>query len=1638
MIDSEEVAPHNIKEATELVMIGRSNKNIVSAGAVGIDSGNENYEPDSKNEIDSIQIEPKVNEDHMAPVLSGLCDAQQPQTPITNIEQHLNQLDGGQSEIDGFSVSITAIDNASETPQSPSNPIISMDSSERLEEDLKVDKEDNITKASRLIPRSNIICSPAYRVESPKTVPTRKDRVNSKLAGVKKCRSLDDDRDDLVIQELSDASSSAAENENTPLVSEAESEAEGDFLSESGLARSSDTLFSVQTLPLDSGLRTLNMSEREEQNLRGFLVDTLHIDIPMAHQRAPEPSKSAAATKREKRAAIQTHFMPQFLNPKCLDVIREENSDVSDAESRPKSGTSLNYEMEGDDDVFYDNDAISRKANAVYPKSHFDFSQIKRHTNLRAPKTEIIREEPPCILVDTKIVEAESVEESSKRWTTSVTGKQHHAEVVYLDSGSSCTSLSDAGDSAAEADVEDLNSESEIRIEMPTIEGHDLQIHPLPATQNQSVPLVVSVSAIAESVQESSNETPSVCDETCRGSKEQTPTQNDRTTECVVNQSDINNSPPETKPCDNNILPSGPEFKIGEPCSNNMFDPVTNLTSFVQSSESDLKTSNIVRQDSSSSHCSSHSTSHSQSTARYLASTSQTDLADPAIDQIAYVSGYPEQLKPTEDGQCPSLREICVDRLHSMPYGNAILEELANVSQSLNHLTDKHQQKPQHQQPVEQVYDLPYHNPYEQANQRSYQHPNVNPYDNPYENPYENPYQEAYEKSYQSHQRYYEKPYYQQTYGKHYPKIQEQPSYIQQPPAVPEMPYPMPDLPYIDDLEVQHHRPYARGQCPEPPPRSKKPRTVALVPNYSIKSPPPPPVPDRPWLGIPTDDDPSVLVCFSPAQRQFMQENEGGAGITSPDQLLAMHNQFVDRRGYFEFTDDEVHAINFKKTFNESETNAKDDNKLLALIREINQLTSATESVATDEEKKSATATTATAMPLHTEPFGGPKQCTDGVSDEKMFADKQFPASTATFNKRYSNYEKFVPIGERASNSNEPHRPKPKRFSNIETSTFESRKRVENGNVIYDISDSNVEKSQKVDDNESPQTYPNYSIDDMRKKFFTGEDHPNALSKLDQPIINTDGSMHHQQQHDLEERRHHRSSFETNKNSSTTYAATTTESRESNAATEMASDVSGISDTTPLGLDPRLKSDWFNRDRFSFKEFDYIPKFFTDIFGKGNSNEATQGSGTESANVSSATGPTSGIGTADAAKTVTIDVKKESDLPNPETNRNEAPNKEDQTSQLTNEKVSRLQKHNEMYTSTQSLREWLENVKHPDSLSGGSTPIPGLQPPRSSVYHKGRISPCVQVRAPRITESPVPSTERIIDESQRHYDWYTTKHARRYENRQSMIDQTPITRHVRGDTRRQSLPRALHDKQLGYILEKEEELNREFEQLEKDRMKLVQDLEEMKVNQNFEEFFRKHKLRNNAMGDLHSLSQAELFRRQMQDEWLQQVAEREERRLHKIIKVTKSAEEVSGAAGKLFKRGIGDEFLDRVKERRTKLQIPSDSDWESGAESQPTPREKKPDQIDPNIKVLDGANVADIKSLPKHIKEFAEFAEAAATDNTSQSREILHRIHVEGESVPEDGESPAWSLTLVGVCVALAAAICWTLSRSMFSNTNLR
>lgn len=193
--------------------------------------------------------------------------------------------------------------------------------------------------------------------------------------------------------------------------------------------------------------------------------------------------------------------------------------------------------------------------------------------------------------------------------------------------------------------------------------------------------------------------------------------------------------------------------------------------------------------------------------------------------------------------------------------------------------------------------------------------------------------------------------------------------------------------------------------------------------------------------------------------------------------------------------------------------------------------------------------------------------------------------------------------------------------------------------------------------------------------------------------------------------------------------------------------------------------------------------------------------------------------------------------------------------------------------------------------------------------------------------------------------------------------------------RRASLPRELHEQQLKYITSKEEELRTEFDRLQNERRRLMEEMSQASTMPLPQPSPRPMRDPYRSVPKLPTLTEDEVFRQQMAEEWLNKVAEREKRRLQNIIKISKLQEDEVAGAQHTMQANLGDEFLNRVKERRTKLAMPADSDWESGAESQPVNQAQFSETEEmPPVKILEGESEANLRSLPRHLREFAKFS----------------------------------------------------------------
>lgn len=1419
--------------------------------------------------------------------------------------------------------------------------------SSEIQGELKINANDAVDVEPVSVCEPLCVKRQVYRVE----FDDDENAMDAKMPALKKCRSLDGENGFAFgIDELSDVSSTGGDNENTPIVSEAESDLDesNEMIAVKSMA---GRLISEQTCPLD---RTLNVSPADGVSSPEFSISTLNIDRPLTM--AIDPNDASTPTQRQRQA--------HFLSVNSLDVIREENSDASDVEVK----TDAECQRSADE-------AKAKNVDAVYPKSHFDFSSVGRHTNLVAPKTEVIREEPQLMLVDAKLMERDGSEEGSiKMWTISKADEQHHAEVVFIDSSSSSghTSLSDV-DAPATDDGQSVDLDSEVRIETPVIGSHfGSAFKPVPINSHKNESPVGSRDGDLSPLRRFLNLppppppttptiiTPSACNaphlcvrfepiskpieklghffqsfESTQSDHESSSkifkpiNEND---ESILDQlhnvlasstSSLNDDSQRQSPSidgDNELMSekiahdepitfdsrihtdathptqTHPEFKIGEPCSIDMFG-VNSLSSAGAISVPAIDT-NLSAISNLSKHILGEIKTNELFNRQDSASSSHCSSQSQQSQCTAVFCAGAHQC---------DLRDFCETYCLSgteqtaVPFNGEPLKSLRQLC-------------------IDCLTSLPYG----------------------------------------------------LAILEELAKVASTLNHLTaEAPANVDMPYPAPKLPHIGGLEIV---------SPTPPPRTHK-ANVKLVSNFAAKSPPA--VPERPWLGIPTHDDPNVLVCLSPAQRQLLRESDTDVYYrynNSADCLLDAHNKFVDRRGYYEYTDDEVNAINFKQQ--PKQQHADTDNRLLALIREINQLTNA--STADDENRKNASAVTHPQQQQqhnqttssdggHTDQqISSHEQSESDRATEKMSATFGFgsdPARPTSFNsRRFSNL--YDELSSRLNPIAEEPQSRSKRFSNIETSSSyeSSRKRIENGKIVYECSDSRSEKKNESEKSECDANDKRFAADANYRRF------DESKNKREQEVEKEGGA------------------------------------------------------------DAQNESERKNESgRFSFKEFDYVPKFFSDFFGRSSRNQSTEKC-------------------ASKVTTETMNQKSASSSGKVVAAEREAHESQQKQSQKKSSTPPPMQKTSEHHLSTQSLFDFRD-------FRAEST---GRELAPSASAYRGRISPCVQIRAPRITEVPARSKSSLDhNESQRQYDWQSTTSkysSRQYENRQSMIDQTPITRHVstdydRAHRRRQSLPKEISKRQMDYILAKEIELGHEYDKLERDRQRLLKELEEMRVNQCFEESFKQHKLRNSSQ-PLNTLSEAELLRKQMQDEWLNKVGEREQRRLNKIIKITNSNDDVGDASKSQTNRGLCDEFLDRVRERRNKLEIPSDSDWESGAESQPQQRERVSPKIDPTVKVVDGERETDLKKLPRHLKEFAEIVATnengdviesttttSSTKTTTTQREIVHEIEqltdddegTEASTIATatDGESVVSlpvKLMLFGLCFAVGA-ICWYIYR---------
>ncbi|CAG9832704.1 unnamed protein product [Diabrotica balteata] len=189
--------------------------------------------------------------------------------------------------------------------------------------------------------------------------------------------------------------------------------------------------------------------------------------------------------------------------------------------------------------------------------------------------------------------------------------------------------------------------------------------------------------------------------------------------------------------------------------------------------------------------------------------------------------------------------------------------------------------------------------------------------------------------------------------------------------------------------------------------------------------------------------------------------------------------------------------------------------------------------------------------------------------------------------------------------------------------------------------------------------------------------------------------------------------------------------------------------------------------------------------------------------------------------------------------------------------------------------------------------------------------------------------------------------------------------------RRTSLPHDIYEKQMIYIQEKEREIQRQLEALEEEKRKMNADMAPSKqFHAEDYNFSRKGDFAESKKRPLSMpLIPTEYFRQQMYEEYMDKFAEREERKQHKIIKVTSSKdvhEDDQKAVAKeiIHPVQIEDEFMNKVKQKQQEGVLENRKSEETEKES----CTKEDD--DPPVLVMDGEKLKEAKELPKHLQEF--------------------------------------------------------------------
>ncbi|KAL3277599.1 hypothetical protein HHI36_012941 [Cryptolaemus montrouzieri] len=248
-----------------------------------------------------------------------------------------------------------------------------------------------------------------YAVDFPETA-------TSKVKIKVKSKSLDDDEDSVKIQEVTECCEGERQ-ECEAIISEADSdweEANTLKLPQEPVALSTIAI-TIDEEPLQ---RLEGFSPEEELSLRNFLETINLVNAP----ETPVTTSTLDTIKKEKsrkRDALIKYFKPLVHNPRYLDIISEESSDLSDRETP----------------------SLTQHLKQGTPELEYPIKSSPKV--IRRRKQGQARNEEKAVLVCTKLVETPSIVEHFHSCAT----ENIEAEKVFLDTSSEYTSSKNSSDS---------------------------------------------------------------------------------------------------------------------------------------------------------------------------------------------------------------------------------------------------------------------------------------------------------------------------------------------------------------------------------------------------------------------------------------------------------------------------------------------------------------------------------------------------------------------------------------------------------------------------------------------------------------------------------------------------------------------------------------------------------------------------------------------------------------------------------------------------------------------------------------------------------------------------------------------------------------------------------------------------------------------------------------------------------------------------------------------------------------------------------------------------------------------------------------------------------------------------------------